>query len=153
MRVFHLIGCGPNVRSNSASVYFIGPFVLYDGMKMTNSSFAVPSRFQLGCVSIHSNVCVRQVCVCFLSYTHAFYALFYTIGQIKCNRALFGTTYCCTFLHDIPFASIYQRHDILFLYTVARMPNSIAMAWLLSSYRIHGATLLLLRIDCIVLWK
>lgn len=37
----------------------------------------------LVCRSIHTH-----------THTHALYALFYTIGQIKCNRALFGTTYC-----------------------------------------------------------
>lgn len=75
---------------------------------------------ELGCVSVHNSLefsfihsspaysfdCLcrcRCMCAPLVVYTHALYALFYTIGQIKCNRALFGTTYCCMFLRNVPF--------------------------------------------------
>lgn len=85
---------------------------------------SVSKRNSLEFSFINSSLAYSVEYLHLLLYTHALYALFYTIGQIKCNPALFGTTYCCIFPH--------VKRPHIFPHTVSRMPISTALTRVLS---------------------
>lgn len=79
--IFHLLCYGPTARSNFASVYFIGPFVLYIGM---TEFIALPYRPDSSWDAyIDTFECLCE-CVCASYHTHThFMRSFIQLGKLN----------------------------------------------------------------------